>query len=315
MIQSFVVETDSGSVRADRWISGKLDGSSRSTIKKAFEQGLVAVNGKVVYRSIKVYPGDKVEFEMPEEKPHDLTPVDIALKVLFEDEHILVIDKPAGLVVHPGAGTDEPTLVHALLHHCDGKLSTLGGMERQGIVHRLDRGTSGLLVIAKTNEAHEVLVHDFSNRTIKKEYLALVAGVPDRLSGTIHKPIGRNPAHRHKMAVREEGKPSHTDWEFLGESKGPVSLLLCRIHTGRTHQIRVHLADMGFPILGDEVYGYRVNRVDLEETPARTMLHAYRLSLKHPISGEAISFCAKPPEDFQAIFPEWEERIKVAERQ
>ena len=184
MIQTFVVESDSGKVRADKWIAGKMEGASRRIMKKAFEEGLVKVNGTVVLRSIKLFPGDEVEFQLPEEKPIDLSPVDIPLNILYEDEHILAIDKPAGLVVHPGAGTVEPTLVHALLHHCDGQLSSIGGMERQGIVHRLDRGTSGVIVAAKTDQAHAALVEAFSQRSLTKEYLALVAGVPDRLSAT-----------------------------------------------------------------------------------------------------------------------------------
>jgi 23S rRNA pseudouridine1911/1915/1917 synthase len=183
-------------------------------------------------------------------------------------------------------------------------------MERQGIVHRLDRGTSGVIVAAKTDEAHAALVEAFSQRTPIKEYLALVAGVPDRLSGTIKKPIGRNPSHRHKMAVRDEGKPAHTEWELMGQKEGPVSLLLCQIHTGRTHQIRVHLADMGFPILGDEVYGFRANRVQLICSVERVMLHAYRLELLHPISKEPLEIIANPPGDFINHFPSWESSLQ-----
>ena len=305
MIHSFVVGADTEKVRADKWISQQLKGTSRSLIQKAFEEGLVKVNGQTVSKSVKIAEGDEVQFQLPEEKTLDFTPVDIPLSILYEDEHLLALDKPAGLIVHPGAGTEEPTLVHALLYHRKGQLSRICGLERQGIVHRLDRGTSGVMVVAKTDEAHEALVEAFAKRTLIKQYLVLVAGVPDRLSGTIQKRIGRNPSHRHKMAVRDEGKSAHTDWELIGQKEGPVSLILCQIHTGRTHQIRVHLADLGFPVLGDEVYGYRANRVDLVCQPERTMLHAYRLTLKHPISGKRLEFTAEPPEDFQIHYPGW----------
>ncbi|MCZ6675290.1 MAG: RluA family pseudouridine synthase [Verrucomicrobia bacterium] len=310
MIQTFEVEAGSEKVRADKWISGKIQDVSRSLIQKSFKEGLVKMNGKVISKSVKLSAGDVIEFQFPEVKPLDLTPKDIPLKILFEDEHMLALDKPSGLVVHPGAGTDESTLVHALLHYCKGQLSGIGGVERPGIVHRLDRETTGVMVVAKTDIAHRILAEAFAERKTQKEYLTLVAGVPDRLSGSILKPIGRNPNHRHKMTVRDDGKPAHTDWEFLGDRPGPISLLRCIIHSGRTHQIRVHLSDMGFPLLGDEVYGYRPNRVELEHHPDRTMLHAYRLRLKHPVTGEMLDLLTPPPVDFEEQFPDWSEQIQ-----
>lgn len=309
MTQTFQLEADADRVRADKWISLKLIDFSRTRIQQSFKEGLVKVNGKVVTKSAKLEGGDVVQIDLPEITPLDLTPWETPLQILFEDEHLLALDKASGLVVHPGAGTTNQTLVHALLHHCQGQLSRIGGVERPGIVHRLDRETSGVMVVAKTDEAHKVLTKAFSGRTLKKEYLALVSGVPDRLSGTIEKPIGRHPRHRHKMTVREDGKPARTDWELLGREKGPLALLRCQIHTGRTHQIRVHLADMGFPILGDEVYGYRANRVNLIQPPGRTLLHAYHLKLKHPISNETLDLIAKPSGDFRAFFPGWHTAI------
>lgn len=315
MIKTFEVEVGAVKIRADKWISHKLQEISRVLIQKSFEEGLVRVNGKVATKSIKLSNGDVVEFQLPEIKPLDLSPHAIELHILFEDEHMLALDKESGMVVHPGAGTVEPTLVHALLHHCRGSLSGIGGVERPGIVHRLDRETSGVMVVAKTDAAHRALTHAFANRALTKQYLALVAGIPDRLSASIIKPIGRHSNHRHKMTIREDGRPAHTDWEFLGEVKGPVSLLRCQIHTGRTHQIRVHLSDMGYPILGDEIYGYRSNRIDIEHPPARTMLHAYRLVLNHPVTNKTLELIAPPPADFHEQFPNWESCINNKNRE
>lgn len=303
MTPSWTVPEDAAGIRADKWISVQNPDTSRSLVQKAFEAGLVKVNGAPAAKSTRLRAGDQVEYVLMEPKEVDLTPVDLALEILYEDEHLLVVGKSSGLVVHPGAGTTEPTLVHGLLHHCRDNLSRIGAPGRPGIVHRLDRETSGIMVVAKTNEAHESLARAFAGRKVKKEYLALVSGIPDRLSGTIKKPIARHPRHRHKMSVREEGKFAHTDWELLGETEGPAALLLCRIHTGRTHQIRVHLADMGFPILGDAVYGYRANRLKLPHPPARIMLHAWRLELKHPIDGKRLCLLCDPPEDFKIQFP------------
>jgi 23S rRNA pseudouridine1911/1915/1917 synthase len=310
MIQIFEVEDGSMKVRADKWVSGKIPEFSRNHIQKAFDDGLVKINGEIVSKSAKLSDGDVVEFSAPEIKSLDLTPKNIPLSILYEDEHIVVLDKQSGMVVHPGAGTGEDTLVHALLHHCKGQLSGIGGVERPGIVHRLDRETSGVMVIAKTDVAHRQLAKAFAEHKLTKQYLALVAGVPDRLSGSIQKPIGRNQNHRHKMCVRDDGRPAHTDWELLGKSDGPISLLRCRIHTGRTHQIRVHLSNMGFPILGDEIYGYRHNRVSLAQLPARTLLHAYRLKIHHPVSLQPLELIAPPPEDFQIFFPNWRECLE-----
>ncbi len=311
MSQTLEVERGMGKIRADKWLSTQLAGTTRSHIQRAFEEGMVKVNGVVVSKSTKLRAGDSVEIELPEENTLDLKPVDLSLDILFEDEHLLALNKPTGLVVHPGAGTEGPTLVNGLLFHAQGQLSQIGGSERQGIVHRLDRGTSGVMVAAKTDEAHATLVDAFSKREVTKEYLALVAGVPDRLSGTIKKPIGRNPAHRHKMAILDDGKSAHTDWELLGSTESGISLIRCYLHTGRTHQIRVHLSDLGFPILGDEVYGYRPNQIDLDCPVERVLLHAHRLKISHPTTAEHLKFEAELPEAFRLQFPDWKASIDI----
>lgn len=303
MVLARVESLKSGTVRADKWISNQNPDTSRSLIQKAFEEGLVKVNGAVVTKSAKLREGDQVEYALLARQTVDLGPVNMSLEILFEDEYLAAINKPSGLVVHSGAGTSEPTLVNGLLHHFGKNLSSVAGPDRRGIVHRLDRETSGVMVIAKTDEAHELLTGAFAGRKVKKEYLALVAGIPDRLSGTIKKPIGRHPLHRHKMNVQEEGKFAHTDWELLGEIEGPIALLRCHIHTGRTHQIRVHLADMGFPIIGDAIYGYRGDRLNLPNPPGRVMLHACRLELDHPVTESHLVFACHPPEDFQKLSP------------
>ncbi len=306
MMEKWQVECGVGKIRADKWISRKLPDISRTHIQRAFAAGLVKVNGGEAAKSAKLREGDVVEFQAPEVRQLDLSPVDIPLDVLFEDEDLLVVNKVSGMVVHPGAGTDNETLVHALLFHCKSRLSSIGGMDRPGIVHRLDRETSGVMVVAKTDAVHRGLAQAFSSRMIDKAYLALVAGVPDRLSGRIQKPIGRHPVHRHKMSIRDGGRNAHTDWELLGTCEDQVSLLRCEIHTGRTHQIRLHLSDMGHPILGDKVYGYREDRMELPLWPSRVMLHAWTLAFKHPITRQILRLVAEPPHDFKALHPKIE---------
>jgi 23S rRNA pseudouridine1911/1915/1917 synthase len=232
----------------------------------------------------------------------ELRAVAIELDVLFEDKWLLAINKPAGMVVHPGAGTREDTLVHALLAHCAGTLSGIGGVERPGIVHRLDRETSGVIIIAKTDQAHRELAKQFAARTVVKEYQALVLGVPRLMSGTIQKPIGRNVRQRHKMAVVEEGhggRASWTDWTVVERYGDMAALVTCTLHTGRTHQIRVHLASMGHPLLGDAAYGWKAN-ARMGSQPARVMLHAGHLVLKHPGTGKILDLRAPIPSDFKA---------------
>lgn len=299
--KTIIVAGVEGKERADKFLSGLFPDLSRSAIQRAFDAGLVRREGRPIAKNARVADGDELEFSMPEVQPSGIMAVEIPLEVLFEDNHLLAVNKASGMVVHPGAGTDEDTLVHALLAHCRGQLSGIGGVERPGIVHRLDRETSGLILAAKTDEAHRGLAELFAERRLEKEYLAIVAGVPELLSGSIRKSIGRHQTHRHKMAVVEDergGRFAHTDWEVMERYGTFYTLLRCRIHTGRTHQIRVHLSSLRHPIIGDSTYGYKVDP-RLEIPPSRTMLHAYRLKLNHPVTGQLLELTAMPPPDFQ----------------
>lgn len=289
--------------RADKVLARAFPEHSRSALQRAFAAGLVRLNGRPLGQDNTLVPGDVIVFSLPETVPSDLKPRAIDLDILFEDRHLLALNKPSGMVVHPGAGTGGDTLVHALLAHCAGKLSGIGGVERPGIVHRLDRDTSGVILAAKSDAAHRGLAEQFASRSVQKEYLALVSGATELLSGSIRKPIGRNPHQRHKMAVVEEpgaGRDAHTDWQVVERFGNVATLLRCRIHTGRTHQIRVHLKSTGHAILGDALYGYKPDsRLPLK--PARVMLHAEHLVLKHPVTGKALDLRAPLPADFAAI--------------
>lgn len=300
-LQRLVVEGLTGRERADKYLASLFPALSRAAVQRAFEAGLVRREGALLAKNAKVANGDRLEFSFPEVRPAEISPVEIPLQVVFEDEHLLAVNKASGMVVHPGAGTREDTLVHALLAHCRGELSGIGGVERPGIVHRLDRETSGLILVAKTDRAHRGLAGLFAERDLEKEYLALVAGVPELLSGSVRKAIGRHPTHRHKMTVveqEEKGRSARTDWEVVEKYGDAFSLFRCHIHTGRTHQIRVHLSSMKLPLLGDSTYGYRPDP-RLGTPPGRTMLHAHRLSLLHPLTHERLDLTAPPPPDFE----------------
>jgi 23S rRNA pseudouridine1911/1915/1917 synthase len=239
---------------------------------------------------VKLRTGDQLSVTEPPPEPAEVLAQDIPLTVLYEDDDLIVIDKPAGLVVHPAAGNLDGTLVNALLHHCE-ELSGIGGVERPGIVHRLDKETSGCLVAAKNDLAHRALVEQFAEREIVKTYLALASGRFRWKSGEIKEPIGRHRSNRQKMAVDERGKPAHTSWRVVMELPSGT-LVECTLHTGRTHQIRVHLKHLGHPILGDETYGKR-------GTFTRQMLHAWRLGFTHPRTGEMLNFQSPIPPDFR----------------
>lgn len=299
--QKITVENVEGRERADKFLVRMLPDLSRAGIHRAFDAGLVLREGVPLTKNSRVAEGEVLEFSQPEVVSSALVAVSIPLEIIFEDEHLLAINKESGMVVHPGAGTDQDTLVHALLAHCQGALSGIGGVERPGIVHRLDRETSGLILVAKTDKAHRGLAELFAKRDLEKEYLALVGGAPELMSGTIRTPIGRHPVHRHKMAVmadEEKGRSAHTDWEIVERYDKAYSLVRCQIHTGRTHQIRVHLSSMRHPLMGDSTYGYRPDS-RLPVSPARVMLHASRLKLRHPITGDELSLKASIPPDFR----------------
>ncbi len=306
MSETYTIPEGVRRIRADKALALAFPDFSRTALQRAFDAGLVKLNGTAIKRDQGVVGNDSLEFDLPDIKPTELRAVEIALDVIFEDKHMLAVNKAAGMVVHPGAATGEDTLVHALLAHCAGGLSGIGGVERPGIVHRLDRETTGIIVVAKNDKAHRGLAEQFSNRSLHKEYLALVAGVPSLLSGSIRKAIGRNKQHRHKMAVVERehqgetdpnAKDAHTDWQVV-ESFGDVAALVrCVIHTGRTHQIRVHLKSLGHVLLGDEVYGWKPDS-RMKKQPERVMLHAEHLVIAHPITHKALDLRAPLPADF-----------------
>ena len=298
-VQAYTVPEGIRRLRADKALAIAFPEHSRTALQRAFDSGRVTLRGTAIKRDHGVTAGDVVEFSFPDVTPTELRAVDIPLDVLFEDKHMLAINKAAGMIVHPGAATGEDTLVHALLAHCADSLSGIGGVERPGIVHRLDKETTGVIVVAKTDKAHRALADQFATRALKKEYLALVAGVPPLLSGTIDRAISRHPTHRHRMTVGEGGKPAKTAWERVEAFGDIAALLRCQIFTGRTHQIRVHLKSLGHPILGDALYGWKSDP-RLSPPPARIMLHAEHLVLTHPVSGKELDLRAPLPDDFAA---------------
>ena len=279
-------------IRLDRFLANKLQEYSRSRIQQLVRTGFVRLNGATTRPRYLVRSGDKIELtEAPLEKI-DNQPEPIPLEVLFEDKDIIVINKPPGLVVHPGAGHRQHTLVNALLSHCP-TLSGIGGKERPGIIHRLDKETSGCLVVAKDDWAHRELSRQFAERSVEKIYLALVAGKLRKDAGVIEEKIGRHPVHRQRMSVAAaRGRPAKTDYRVIC-SGDQASLVECRLYSGRTHQIRVHLHHLGHPVLGDKVYA-----AHLAKNFPRHMLHAWKLGFRHPRSGESKSFEASLPDDF-----------------
>ncbi|MSU70748.1 MAG: RluA family pseudouridine synthase [Opitutus sp.] len=297
--QSFTVPEGVRRLRADKALAMAFREHSRTALQRAFDAGHVTVRGAPIKRDHSVGGGETIEFSFPDVVPAELKAVDIPLHVLFEDKHMLAVNKASGMIVHPGAATGEDTLVHALLSHCAGSLSGIGGVERPGIVHRLDKETTGVIVVAKSDKAHRALADQFATRTLKKEYLALVAGVPPLLSGTIDRAIARHSTHRHRMTVSEGGKPARTDWERVEAFGDIAALMRLQIFTGRTHQIRVHMKSMGHPLLGDPLYGWKEDP-RLKQQPARVMLHAEHLVLTHPVAGKVLDLRAPVPEDFKA---------------
>jgi 23S rRNA pseudouridine1911/1915/1917 synthase len=279
--------------RLDRFLAGLCPDFSRARLQGFIRDGHATVNRAPSKPSFPLREGDTVTLDVPlETTPSPLSAQEMPLGILFEDDHLLVLDKPAGLVVHPGAGNREGTLANGLLHHCAG-IEIVGGTERPGIVHRLDKETSGCLVVAKTEAAHRQLADQFASRGVEKTYLALVDGTPRMPHGTIEAAIGRHPIHRQKMAVVERGRDALTRYRVL-EARESKALVQCEPKTGRTHQIRVHLKHLGHPVSGDPVYGRRGNF-------ERHMLHAWKLAFTHPATGERVSFTAPLPNDF----PEW----------
>jgi len=293
--------------RLDRALADAVPTLSRERLKSLIRSGAVKAAGSPLRDpAIKVKGDEELRLEVPEPKPAHNEPQDIPLKVVFEDEHLLVVDKPAGFVVHPAAGNFDGTLVNALLHHCGGSLSGIGGVARPGIVHRIDKDTSGLLVVAKTDVAHEGLAKQFAAHSIDRRYLAIVDGVPRHLGGTVNAPLARSSANRKKIAIVEEGrgKRAVTHWKRLDALRG-AALMECRLETGRTHQVRVHMASIGHPLLGDPVYGRAgmahgklLKDLDFH----RQALHAAELGFVHPVTKNRLSFSSPMPSDMQELF-------------
>jgi 23S rRNA pseudouridine1911/1915/1917 synthase len=298
------IERTLPSGRLDTYLRGKFPAVSRGAIQRLIEEGCILVNGRQVKPTHTPHAGEQVEVRWPEAKSAEAQPEEIPLDILFEDDALLVLNKPAGLVVHPAAGHEEHTLVNALLHHCEGELSGIGGVARPGIVHRLDKETSGCLVVAKNDETHIALSSQFASRKVEKIYHALVCGEMQRDKGEIRAAIARHPSHRKRMAVSDDaGREARTSYRVL-ERLRATTFVEAGLHTGRTHQIRVHFQFLGYPLVGDLTYGQRQNR-RLEEligfAAPRVMLHAFRLAFIHPRSGKRVHFEAPLPKEFADI--------------
>jgi 23S rRNA pseudouridine1911/1915/1917 synthase len=286
------VSSEQARQRLDRVLAEALPAFSRARLQTLIRDGFVSLNGKPPRPRDLVRTGDLVELREPELEKVAAQPEQIKLDVIFEDDDLLVLNKPAGIVMHPGAGHQAHTLVNALLAHCQ-NLSGIGGKERPGIVHRLDKETSGALVVAKNDATHRDLSSQFAARTMTKIYLALVAGILRKTSGVIDKAIARHPVHRQRMSIaRRQGRSAKTEYRVI-RSGAEISLVECILHSGRTHQIRVHLHHLGHPVLGDKLYGGK----RAGDYP-RQMLHAWKLAFRHPRSGEELSFEAPVPRDF-----------------
>jgi 23S rRNA pseudouridine1911/1915/1917 synthase len=318
--EELVVAAADAGQRLDRVLAATIAGLSRSRLKALILAGEVAIGGRTVRDpGHRVNAGDAVAVALPPPEPAAPQPENIPLAVVFEDEEIIVIDKPRGLTVHPAGGAATGTLVNALIAHCGESLSGIGGVRRPGIVHRLDKDTTGLMVVAKTDRAHQKLAAQFADhgRTgpLRRGYLAFVWGVPDRPKGTIDKPLGRHPRARDRMAVRPDGRAAITHWEilekYLGADDKPVaSLVACWLETGRTHQIRVHMAHVGHPLIGDRAYGpgfltksARLGAPAAAEADAlgRQALHAYLLTIEHPTTGATLAFRSELPGDLTRL--------------
>ncbi len=285
---------DAGSGRLDVWLASRCPDLSRARVQKLIREGRVRIGGAAAKPAARVRPGDVVVIEIPAPEPSEVLPEDIPLDVLFEDDEVLAINKPPGLVAHPAPGHPSGTLVNAVLHHCRGRLSGIGGVERPGIVHRLDKDTSGIMLVAKTDVAHRSLARQLARREMRKTYMALVSGCPAAGSGRIEEPIARHPVDRQRMAVVLGGRQAVTLYRVV-ERFSSSALLECDILTGRTHQIRVHLQWLRCPILGDAVYGKAGGAAP------RQMLHAWRLAFEHPTTGQALCLTAPLTPDFETL--------------
>lgn len=299
--------------RLDKFLATRLPDLSRARLQALIAEGTVRRDGlQIADGSVRVKPGQRFSVHVPDARPATPSPEAIPLDVLHEDEHLLVLEKPAGMVVHPAPGHSTGTLVHALLHHCEGSLSGIGGVLRPGIVHRLDKDVSGLMVVAKSDKAHIGLSAQFTVHRMERAYEAIVWGVPGETAGTVDRPIGRHPKDRKRMAVVTGGKRAVTHFRLLAAAGMAASRLEVTLETGRTHQIRVHLGTLGLGIIGDPIYRPRRKSVvgqNLKETIAtlgRILLHARRLGFEHPVSGKILSFDRPPPPVFDGLFQQFQ---------
>jgi len=302
-VETVTVERSHPGERLDAFLRQHLPTLSRSAVQRLIAQGHITVNDQPAKPTHTPRAGEVIRIEWPEAKPAAAQPEDIPLDVLFEDDCLLVLNKLPGLVVHPAAGNEAHTLVNALLHHCAGALSGIGGVARPGIVHRLDKETSGCLVVAKNDSTHTALSAQFAGRTVEKTYLAIVCGELPRAKGDIRAAIARHPTQRKRMAVHPDnaGRPAHTGYRVI-EVLRAATLVEAYLHTGRTHQIRVHFQHLGFPVAGDTTYGQRqtARLAALTQYQApRVLLHAHNLVFVHPRTGRKMKFTAPWPEDFE----------------
>ncbi len=296
---TFTADAADTGTRLDKFLAARLPDLSRARLQTLIREGHVTLQGRAVKASQEIHRGDLITGIIPPDKPSAAQPEDIPLAILFEDEHLAVLDKASGMVVHPAYGNEDGTLVNALLHRF-GPLSSIGGVARPGIVHRLDKETSGCLVVARNDAAHHSLSEQFAGRTVEKIYLAVVQGIPTPQCGTVSTQLGRDPHNRLRMAVLPPpaGKSAVTDYEVL-HLTGTDALVKCTLHTGRTHQIRVHLKHLGHPLLGDELYA----RTARQTSAARLMLHAWQLGFTHPATGQRLHFTAPLPPEFRPWLP------------
>jgi 23S rRNA pseudouridine1911/1915/1917 synthase len=304
-VKHAIVPDEAAGWRLDRTLATLVPTLSRERLKALISSGSVT-RGDVAVRdpATKVKAGDSYVVSVPDPKPAHNEAQDIPLVIAFEDEHLIVVDKPAGLVVHPACGNLDGTLVNALLHHCRGSLSGIGGVERPGIVHRIDKDTSGLMVAAKTDRAHAGLAAQFAKHSIDRRYNAIVSGRPRPIKGTVDAPLGRSSSNRKKMAVVQGGKRAVTHYNTI-ETLDGATLIECRLETGRTHQVRVHMASIGHSLLGDPVYGHpsKEQRKLLDSLGfERQALHAAHLGFIHPVTSVALAFDSRIPADMQELF-------------
>ncbi|TCP70400.1 ribosomal large subunit pseudouridine synthase D [Baia soyae] len=292
------VEEDRSGERLDKWVSTYDPDWSRVRVQEWISEGLITVDGKPKKSNYKVRTGETVEISVPPVEELQVEAENIPLDIVYEDEDVIVVNKPRGMVVHPGAGNNTGTLVNAVLYHCKDSLSGIGGVARPGVVHRIDKDTSGLLMLAKNDHAHHSLVDQLKAKSVERVYAAIVHGLIPHEHGTVDAPIGRDPIHRQRMAINHNnGKDAVTHFRVKEHLKD-TSLIECRLETGRTHQIRVHMKYINFPLVGDPVYGPSKSQIRFEGGQA---LHAQVLGFEHPRTGEFMRFEVEPPGDFQAL--------------